>query len=356
MAKEKLKGNLMDRIRQASTVKLTALMDESKIFKERVMVPFKDFPLLNIASGGSLKEGGFGAGVTQLAGPSKHFKSNLALIHVKAYMDHFKDAICLFYDTEFGSTPSYFRNLGIDMSRVVHTPILNLEELKFDIMAQLDNIERGDHVIIMIDSIGNVASKKEVEDALEGKSTADMTRAKQLKSVFRMITPHLAIKDIPLIAINHIYMEQGMYPKAIVGGGTGAYYAADNIFIIGRQQDKDGTELNGFTFVLNTEKSRFVREKSKFFLNVSFETGINRYSGLFEIAEAAQLIVKPKVGWFAKVDSNGVVEDKLWRRGDMDTPAFWDSILNDPRFEKYIHDNYRLANPVEPGVDIGEED
>ncbi len=220
MAKEKLKGNLMDRIRQASTVKLTALMDESKIFKERVMVPFKDYPLLNIASGGSLKQGGFGAGVTQLAGPSKHFKSNLALIHVKAYMDYFKDAICLFYDTEFGSTPSYFRNLGIDMSRVVHTPILNLEELKFDIMSQLDNIERGDHVIIMIDSIGNVASKKEVEDALEGKGTADMTRAKQLKSVFRMITPHLAIKDIPLIAINHTYQCGTADVEVLLPDGT----------------------------------------------------------------------------------------------------------------------------------------
>ena len=87
-------------------------------------------------------------------------------------------------------------------------------------MRQLKNIERGEHVMIVVDSIGNLASKKEVEDALEQKAVADMSRAKQLKSLFRMITPHLTLKDIPLVAVNHTYMEIGMFPKAVVGGGS----------------------------------------------------------------------------------------------------------------------------------------
>jgi hypothetical protein len=86
-------------------------------------------------------------------------------------------------------------------------------------MAQLSNIERGDHLIIIVDSVGNLASKKEVEDALDGKSVADMSRAKQLKSLFRMITPHLTLKDIPMIVVNHTYKEIGLYPKDIVSGG-----------------------------------------------------------------------------------------------------------------------------------------
>jgi intein/homing endonuclease len=73
--------------------------------------------------------------------------------------------------------------------------------------------------MIVIDSIGNLASKKEVEDALEQKAVADMSRAKQLKSLFRMITPHLSLKDIPMVVINHTYKEIGLYPKDIVGGG-----------------------------------------------------------------------------------------------------------------------------------------
>ena len=55
--------------------------------------------------------------------------------------------------------------------------------------------------------MGNLASKKEVEDAEAGKSVADMSRAKAFKSLFRMVTPHLTLKDIPLIVVNHTYKE-----------------------------------------------------------------------------------------------------------------------------------------------------
>ena len=152
--------------------------------------------------------------------------------------------------------------------------------------------------MVIVDSIGNLASKKEVEDALEGKAVADMTRAKQLKSLFRMITPHLSIKDIPMVVVNHTYKEIGMFPKDIVGGGTGAYYGADNIWIIGRQQEKDKStnEIDGYHFVINVEKSRYVKEKSKIPISLTYEGGINKWSGLFDIALEGNFIAKPKNG------------------------------------------------------------
>ena len=107
---------------------------------------------------------------------------------------------------------------------MLHTPITNVEELKFDLIGQLDNLDRKDNVIVVIDSIGNLASKKEMEDTMNEKSVADMSRAKALKGLFRMTTPYLAMKNIPLLAVNHTYMEIGLFPKAIVGGGTGIYY------------------------------------------------------------------------------------------------------------------------------------
>ena len=72
---------------------------------------------------------------------------------------------------------------------MLHTPITDVEKLKFDIIGQLENIERNDKVVIVIDSIGNLASKKELEDAINEKSVTDMSRAKALKGLFRMITP-----------------------------------------------------------------------------------------------------------------------------------------------------------------------
>ena len=117
-----------------------------------------------------------------------------------AYLKEHKDAVLLFYDSEFGSPQSYFEAFGIDTSRVLHTPITDVEQLKFDLVGQLDNIDRKDKVIIVIDSIGNLASKKELEDALNEKSVADMSRAKAIKGLFRMVTPYLTMKDVPLLA------------------------------------------------------------------------------------------------------------------------------------------------------------
>ena len=251
----------MDKLKKNSKLKHTDVLSESKFFNEKDFTP-TDVPMINVALSGSV-DGGLSSGLIVLAGPSKHFKTSFALLMASAYLKKHKDAVMLFYDSEFGSPQAYFKQFDIDTSRVLHTPITNVEELKFDLIGQLDNLDRKDNVIVVIDSIGNLASKKEMEDTMNEKSVADMSRAKALKGLFRMTTPYLAMKNIPLLAVNHTYMEIGLFPKAIVGGGTGIYYSADNIWIIGRRQNKTGTEVTGYDFVVNIEKSRYVKEKSK---------------------------------------------------------------------------------------------
>ena len=258
-------------------------------------------------------------------------------------MEKYPDSILLFYDSEFGTPKKYFETFDIDMDRVLHTPLTDIEQLKFDIMQQLQELNRGDKLIIVLDSIGNLASKKEVDDALDGKSVADMSRAKQVKSLFRMVTPHLTMKDIPMIVVNHTYKEIGMFPKDIVGGGTGSYYSADNIFILGRQQEKTGTEITGYNFIINVEKSRFVREKSKIPISVSFEGGIHKYSGLMDLAIEGNFVVKPSNGWYAKVDlETGEVGDKK-RLADTDTADFWEPLLNNEKFKQFIKRKYEIT-------------
>ena len=289
-------------------------------------------------------DGGLTPGLTMWAGPSKHFKTAFSLLMAKSYLEKYEDAALLFYDSEFGTPQSYFDSFNIDTDRVLHTPITDIEQLKFDIMNQLQNIERGDHLIIIVDSIGNLASKKEVEDALNEKSVADMSRAKQIKSLFRMITPHLTLKDIPMIVVNHTYKEIGMFPKDIVGGGTGSYYSADNIFIIGRQQEKEGQEVIGYNFIINVEKSRYVKEKSKIPVTVSYSGGISRWSGLLEIALESGHVVKPTNGWYSKVDENGEIEDKKYRIKDTDNKDFWMPILKMKTFRDFVEQKYRVAS------------
>jgi RecA/RadA recombinase len=334
---------ILDKLKKNSTIKESAVLATSKFFTKKDMIP-TSVPAINVALSGRL-DGGLTPGVTMWAGPSKHFKTAFSLLMAKSYLDKYPDAALLFYDSEFGTPQSYFDSFGIDTERVIHTPLTDVEQLKFDIMQQLQGVERGDHLIIVIDSIGNLASKKEVDDALEGKSVGDMTRAKQMKSLFRMITPHLNLKDIPLVVVNHTYMEIGMFPKAIVGGGTGAYYSADNIFIIGRQQEKEGTEVVGYNFIINVEKSRYVREKSKIPITVSHDGGISRWSGLLDIALESGHVVKPSNGWYSKVDKDtGEIEEKKYRIKETDTKDFWLPIVTSESFREYVRGKYQIAS------------
>jgi hypothetical protein len=159
-----------------------------------------------------------------------------------------------------------------------------------------------------------------------------------------MVTPHLNLKDIPLVVVNHTYMEIGMFPKTIVGGGTGSYYSADNIFIIGRQQEKEGTEVIGYNFIINVEKSRYVREKSKIPVTVYYDGGISRWSGLLDIALESKHVVKPSNGWYSRVDEDGVVEDKKYRLKDTDTKDFWMPILMQKSFIQFVKDKYEVSS------------
>ena len=335
--------SLMDKLKKNSTIKDTAILTESKFFQTKDLIQ-TSVPALNVALSGRL-DGGLTPGLTVFAGPSKHFKTAFSLLLAKSYLDKYDDAVVLFYDSEFGTPQAYFDTFAIDTSRVIHTPITDIEQLKHDVMSQMNGIERGDHVIVVVDSVGNLASKKEVEDALDGKSVADMTRAKQMKSLFRMVTPHLTIKDIPMVVVNHTYQTMEMFSKAVVSGGTGIYYSADNIYIIGRQQEKTGQDLTGYNFIINVEKSRFVREKSKIPVEVSFEGGISKWSGLLDMAMESGHVIKPSNGWYQRVDmSTGEAVEPKARKTDTQKKDFWLPILSDQTFMDWISKRYTISS------------
>ena len=334
--------SIMDKLKKNSKLKATEVLSESKFFNEKDMIS-TSVPMVNVALSGSM-DGGMTPGLTVLAGPSKHFKTSFALLMASAYLKSKKDAVMLFYDSEFGSPQAYFEQFDIDTSRVLHTPITNVEELKFDMIAQLEGLESKDDVIIVIDSIGNLASKKELDDAQNEKSVADMSRAKALKGLFRMATPYLAMKNIIMLAVNHTYQEIGLFPKAVVSGGTGIYYSANNIWILGRRQNKKGTEITGYDFVINIEKSRFVKEKSKIPISVSWEGGVEEYSGLLEVAMAGGYVVKPSNGWYSSVDmSTGEVSEKKVREAGTLEKEFWDPIFTNTDFKDFIKKQFTIG-------------
>lgn len=339
-------NDLLSRLLKVGSIKHAAILADSKFFSEKEFAP-TEVPILNAAFSGSIN-GGLSSGLTFIAGESKSFKTLLGLVCMKAYMDKHPDSVVLFFDNEYGSTPPYFSQFGIDTTRIIHIPIEHVEQLKFDIVKRLDEIKRGDKVFIFIDSIGNIASKKEVEDAMNENTAADMSRAKSLKSLFRIITPTLTVKDIPCVAINHVYKTQEFISKTIMSGGTGGAYSSNTIFIITKAQEKENNELVGYRFTINIEKSRFVKEKSKFPFTVTYKKGINKWSGLLDLAITGGFVIKPKKGYYQKIDpETGELIGTEMKENKTHSAEFWKDILSNPKFDEFIMKTYKLGDTLD---------
>lgn len=352
------KTDLMKRMLKNSKIGLTAELEKSILARAKTHTDL-GVPMMNVAFSGDLDLGFSESSITVWAGKSKHFKTLFSLIQAKRYMDTYPDAILLFYDNEFGSPIDYFTAVDMDKSRIIHSPIVTIEELKEDIVNQLDGIFYGDHVFIIIDSVGNVASTTEYENAQKGHDAADMgKRQKALKSLFRIVTPMLAIRQIPLSVINHTYSTMSMYSTEVVSSGQGPFYSASSIFIIGKQQEKgtgkEEKKTVAYNFIIKVEKSRTVKEGSKIPITVSVKGGgLSTYSGLLDEALESGHVIKPKNARFSRVNmETGEVEETQFKESQTNTLDFWNPILTNQKFKDFITNKYRLSN----GKILGDEE
>ena len=160
------------------------------------------------------------------------------------------------------------------------------------------------------------------------------------------------VYDLSVAEVEHYVLENG-----VITHNTGSYYAADNIFILGRQQEKEGTDIVGYNFIINVEKSRYVREKSKIPITVKHDGGISRWSGLLDMALESGHVTKPSNGWYTRVDKEtGEIEEKKWRVKDTDSKEFWIPVITSESFQQWVRDTYQVSNgAILSDSDINEE-
>lgn len=345
MAKDK--NSLVEKFLKNSKLKYTKPLNRS-ILTEDIESIVTDVPALNIAFSGKI-DGGLEPGFHQITGPSKHFKSSFGLVFVSSFLKQYDDGVVLFFDSEFGASMKYFERFGIDedmRERVIHLPFENLEQLKFELVGQLDAIERGEHIMIFIDSIGLSASKKELDDALAEKGSADMSRAKQLSSIARMITPILSIKKVPCLVVNHVYKTQEMFSKDVVSGGQKLELSSQTIIILSRSKEKNNdNEVTGYTFNMKIMKSRTAKEETRVPITVSWNGGIHRWSGMTDIASALDVIEETKISRskaFKFVKNDGT--ELIVKASELDThDVFWQSVLKESNLRQLIENTYTVG-------------
>jgi len=158
----------------------------------------------------------------------------------------------------------------------------------------------------------------------------------------------MKIKSINLIGNREVYdlsvenSEHYILENGVITHNTGIQYSADWALIVGRRQVKDDVtkEMLGYDFILNCDKSRFIKEKSALVYSATYENGVDPYGGLLDIALVTGHVVKPKQGWFSRP---GVDNDKNWRRKESSSDEFWGPILKDPTFDEEVGKLYLLS-------------
>lgn len=302
-------------------------------------------PIIDLAWSGRI-DGGLISGIKELVGDSRTFKTMFGLVDVAAYLNKYPDAICIFADSEKGANQNYWDSMGIDMDRVIYVPIKNVEQTKIQLLQLLDEVKEGDHVIVFIDSISQLPSTKEVEDARAGKDTQDMTRARALNSFWRVMTPEINEKGLVLVWINSYYDEIGnVYAEPNLKGGKQGFLSSNLIWFITRAQVKADKELLGWNFNIGIMKGRHVKEKAKIPVTVLYDGGIDKWSGLLEIARLTGFVDMPSNGWYQRTEKGGFkrLDEKKYQKAQMDGD-FWYPLLENPDFADEIAKIYGVAN------------
>ena len=283
--------------------------------------------IFNAVLSGSIHGGIPSNKITALAGESATGKTFFVLGMVKHFLDSNPDAGVIYFESESALTKSMIEERGIDSERMIIMPVTTVQEFRTQALTVLDKYMEQDEadrkpIFMVLDSLGMLSTTKEVEDTADGKETRDMTRAQVLKAAFRVLTLKLGRAKVPMVITNHTYDVVGAYmPTKEMGGGSGLKYAASTIVYLSKKKDKEGTEVVGNIIHCKTQKSRLSKENMMVDVRLRYETGLDKYYGLLDLAV--------KHGIFKQVSTRIELPDG--------TKQYAKSIYNEP--EKYFTDD-----------------
>jgi RecA/RadA recombinase len=200
----------------------------------------------------------------------------------------------IYCDSESAVDQDVFEKFGLDPNRVRYQPVTTIQEFTIfinNLLKMLDDARKAKQelpkVFLVLDSLGNLASKKEKDDAVSGNTVRDMTKQQVIRSMFRTTTVDLAANKIPFVITNHTYQGIGMFAKKEISGGGGVAFNPSIIMMLGKAQLKEENaeskaaemKTTGIVVTSRPRKNRFAKPIPVRF-HISFFKGMNKYTGL----------------------------------------------------------------------------
>lgn len=313
--------------------------------------------ILNAAFSGSLYGGVPDNKITAFAGAEATGKTFFALGLMKAFQNQYDNGGVFHFDSESAVTKDMMESRGIDPNRVIVSEPGTVQDFRTNAVRTVDNYQamkdkrKGEvpKMMMILDSLGNLASKKELEDITDGKDTRDMTRTQLIRAAFRVLTLKLSKARMPLIVTNHTYQTMEMYSLPEIAGGGGLKYAASSIAMLSKAQDKVDGQIVGNYINVTMVKSRFTKEKSKVRVRLNYETGLDRYYGLLELAEKYEV--------FKKVGNKYQIGDKTYfgkTINDKPEKFYTPEVME--QLEKAAAKEFKYGNQLDIDSDFGHEE
>jgi RecA/RadA recombinase len=297
---------------------------------------------LNALVSGSLFKGFPSNKIIGLIGAESVGKTYFALSSCKRFQNSDEKAVVICFETEAALTRDMLESRGIDLNRFAIFPVATVQEFKTQCLTIVDEYLKEDEpppLMVILDSLGNLSTVKEMADSASGADTRDMTRAQIVKAAFRVLSLKLGAARIPMILTNHVYdnIGGGLYAAKEQSGGSGPKYAASIIIGLTKAKDKEGDETTGSIITCTTIKSRLTREQLKVKCLIRFNGGLDRYYGLIDLAE--------KAGAFKKVSTRFELPDgtKVFGKAIERNPEkyFTADVLD--KIEQYVDKNFRYG-------------
>jgi RecA/RadA recombinase len=254
--------------------------------------------LLNALMSASIYGGAPGNKIMAIGGEPATGKSFFAQSIAAHFLETNPTGGVVYWDTEAAVTHEMMANRGIDTNRVIRGEPKSIEAWRngaIKIIQKYQQTKAKDRppMLMILDSLSNLSSEKEIQDMLGEKDVRDMTKAGLIRGAFRVVTQMLAEAKIPMILTTHVYDVVGAYvPTQKISGGQGLIYNASTILMLSKSKDRDGKEVVGNFIKARQIKGRICKENAMAELKLSYRTGLDKYYGLLELGEKYGVVKK----------------------------------------------------------------
>jgi RecA/RadA recombinase len=210
-------------------------------------------------------------------------------------------------DSENALDEDWLKALGVDTSE---NKLLKLSMAMIDDVAKTIATFMSDYkalapedrpkILFVIDSLGMLLTPTDVNQFEAGEMKGDLGRKpKALTALVRNCVNMFGSYNVGMVVTNHTYASQDMFdPDDKISGGQGFIYASSIVVAMKKlklKEDEDGNKISdvmGIRAACKVMKTRYAKPFEGVQIKIPYETGMNPYSGLTDLAEKKGLLKK----------------------------------------------------------------